>query len=175
MMVVLNIILLNLLWIACVLGASNGWLWPSIVSLCILLLITYIYAGINRKDFNAIVFSLIFGSLIDGFLQGSGLLIYASPFHQVSYLPPVWILILWIGFAASIKTGMQWFLYNPVIGTVIMTIGAPVSYYSASRLGAVSITSFEDAMLVIAVGWLIYFVCITQFFYPKGSRKDVMV
>jgi len=175
MMVVLNIILLNLLWFACVLGASNGLLWPSIVCLSLLLMFVVIYVGFNRKDMKVIVFSLLFGTLVDGYLQSSGLLIYASPFHQLSYIPPVWIMFLWIGFGASIKTGMQWFLANPMIGTVIMTVGAPVSYFSASRLGAVVFTDWLEVMSLIAIAWLIYFVCITQLFYPKGRHKDVMV
>ncbi len=174
MMVILNIVLLNLLWFACVLGASNGVLWPSVIGLFVLLMVTFIYEDINKKDFNVILFSLLFGGLLDGFLHASGLLVYASPFHQLSYLPPIWILFLWIGFAASIKIGMQWFLANPTIGVVIMTVGAPMSYYSASKLGAVEFVNMFEAMLVIGLGWMVYFVCITQVFYNRRGHKNAL-
>ena len=175
MMVILNIVLLNVLWFACVLGASNGLLWPAVACLFVLLMVTYIYEDINKKDFQVIVFSLLFGGIIDGFLHASGLLVYASPFHQLSYLPPVWILFLWIGFAASIKIGMKWFLDNPILGVLVMTIGSPLSYFSASKLGAVQFGNMPDAMIVIALGWMLYFICITQIFYTKGSNEDVLV
>ncbi|WP_099019309.1 DUF2878 family protein [Marinicella litoralis] len=174
MMVIISVILLNVLWFACVLGASNGLLWPSLASLVVLLVVVFANTGFYKKDLYVIGFSLFIGILIDGLLQGSGLLVYASPFHEYSLLPPIWIMILWVGFAASIKTGMQWFLRHPKLGVIVMTLGAPMSYYSASRLGAVEISSMLTALMAIALGWLIYFLCITQLFYPNGGRNDVL-
>ncbi len=172
-MVILNVILLNVLWLASVLGAANKLLWPAVLCLILLLAVTYIYEGLNKTDRTLIIFSLVFGTVLDGLLQASGLLIYASPFHPFSWLPPLWIMFLWIGFAASIKVGMRWLVVNPVVGTLIMSIGAPISYYSASKIGGVELVHPFHAMLAIALGWFIYFICVTQFFYDKQEQKNV--
>ncbi len=159
-MVWLNLILLNLLWFASVLGAANGLLWPAAWCLVLLLAALFIYQDMTTKDLKIIVFSLIFGALLDGFMYHSGWLTYASPYFAVMPLPPIWILFLWVGFAASITTGMRWMIEKPVLGACFMAVGAPLSYVSAAKLGAVVINQFPQTMLLIGSAWVIYFLLV---------------
>ena len=115
-MVLTNLMLLNVLWFCSVLGAANQVLWPATVALLALLLVTFIYEDIKRKDLAISLFSLIFGTVVDGYLMYSGLVVYASKWHTFAFIPPIWILMLWLGFGASVKTGMQWLLNRPSMG-----------------------------------------------------------
>lgn len=174
-MIWINLILLNLLWFASVLGAANQIIWPAAFCLILLLSIIFIYKKISADEIKVIGFSLLFGILLDGYLHTSGLVQYASSFVAWGMLPPVWILFLWIGFGASITVGMQWMLNKPLLGGIFMTIGAPLSYYSAAKLGAVSFSDLMLAMGVIAVAWLVYFIAILLLLNNREVAADAVV
>jgi hypothetical protein len=174
MMVIAQIILLNVLWFASVLGAANGLLMPSVVAAFILLAVIFIYQGFDQQDGKIIGISVLMGLLIDGFLSNSGWLVYANHGHQVSFLPPVWIMLLWLGFGATIRTGMSWMFNNPLLGSVFMLIGAPLSYYSASRLGGVELLQLWPVMITIGISWLIYFLILSLIVNQSEQRDDVL-
>ncbi len=173
-MVVVSIILLNLLWFASVLGAAHLMLWPAAVALLLLLLVTFVYVGFNKHDYKLMVISLIGGMLIDGVLMSQGLVVYQLKGHDWAFIPPLWILFLWLGFAVSIRTGMQWLLNNPVIGGLFMLIGAPMSYWSAAKLNAISIPNLWQAMTFIGVCWLLYFILIVLLNPRKESGTNAL-
>jgi len=174
MMVITQIILLNVLWFASVLGAANGWLMPAVVATTVLLSVIFIYQGFDQQDGKIIGISVLMGLLIDGFLSSTGWLVYAMHGHQVSFLPPLWIMLLWLGFGATIRTGMHWMFNNPVMGAVFMLIGAPLSYYSAFRLGGVELLQLWPVMITIGVSWLIYFLILTVIINQTEQRDDVL-
>ena len=174
MMVITQIILLNVLWFASVLGAANGLLMPAVVATSLLLAVIFIYQGFDSQDAKIIGISVLMGLLIDGFLSSSGWLVYAMHGHQVSFLPPVWIMLLWVGFGATIKTGMSWMFASPLLGSVFMLIGAPLSYYSASRLGGVELLQLWPVMITIGISWLVYFLILTLITNQTEQRDDVL-
>lgn len=171
----LNLILLNVLWFASVLGAANQIIWPSALCLMLLLSVLFIYQKTSVVDLKLIGFSLLFGSLLDGYLHTSGLVLYASGFVAWGLLPPIWILFLWIGFGASINVGMQWMINRPLLGALCITTGAPLSYYSASKLDAVAFDNTIMAMGVIAVAWLAYFMAVLMLLNTKEVVADAVV
>ena len=171
MMVIANIVLLNLLWFASVLGAANGLIWPAAMVLVLLLGFNFIYAGISQLDYKIIGFSVCAGLLIDGVMMHQGWVIYAYKQPDLGLIPPLWIMMLWVGFGASIRHGMQWLLSNPVVGGLIMLIGAPLSYVSAGKLGATVMPDLWQAMIFIGVSWLIYFMLIVHLTQNKEAAN----
>ncbi|WP_223787606.1 DUF2878 domain-containing protein [Marinicella meishanensis] len=166
--------LLNMLWFATILGVANGMLWPSAVMLLLLLTVLFIYQGISKLDLKIMAFSVLCGLLFDGFLAHQGTLTYPMTLHQFSFLPPMWILFLWVGFAATARVGLQWLLQNPLIGGTFMLIGAPLSYYSAAKLGAVVINDFWHAMTFVGLTWLLYFAVLVWFTQAKEARDNAV-
>lgn len=162
-MVLLNVLLLNALWLATILGVANGLLWPAAILLLILLSVLFVYQGFSRLDLKIMGFSVLCGLLFDGFLAHQGALTYQMTLHSWSYLPPLWIMFLWIGFAATVRVGLQWLLKNPIIGGLFMLLGAPLSYYSAARLGAVVINDLWQVMTFVGLTWLLYFTVLVWF------------
>jgi hypothetical protein len=177
MMMWINILLLNALWFATVVGATHKILWPAYLCLLVLLAVIHIYSGIDKQGWKVIALSLVFGIVIDGFLMSNGMILYNSHTQLIAWLPPLWILALWLGFGASVRVGMQWMLKSPIIGTIFMVVGAPLSYVSAAKLGAIEIPQLNQALAVIAVGWLLYFVCVIQICHSKnrGAEENALV
>jgi len=173
-MVILNVMLLNLLWLATILGVANGLLWPAATMLLVLMAVVFIYQGFSRLDLKIIGFSVICGLLFDGFLAHQGTLTYQLTSHSWSFLPPVWIMFLWVGFAATARIGLQWLLQNPIFGGLFMLIGAPLSYYSASRLGAVVINDLWHAMTFVGLTWLLYFSVLVWLTQNKEARDNAV-
>lgn len=173
-MIVLNVLLLNLLWFASVLGAANQMLWLPLLMLLLLMVVVFIYQGFIKQDIKIIAMSLFCGLLFDGFLAGQGIISYAAPLHDISYFPPVWILMLWVGFGATVRVGMQWLLKNSMIGGAFILIGAPLSYYSAAKLNAVVINDFWQAMTFISISWLMYFILLVQITQNKETRNNAV-
>ncbi len=148
--------LLNALWLAIVLGVAHNIPIPAIIIFFILLVVV-LREGITQEDVAALVAGLIIGFIVDGYLHRSGWVHYESWLAIPDWSPPYWILMLWIGFSLTLKVGMRWLFRSYLVGALFLLIGAPLSYYSASKLGAVSLQEPLAAMLVIAVSWWCYF------------------
>ncbi len=174
-MTVLNIILLNMLWLSCVLGAANGMLWPGFFVLIMLLAINVYKKSLNKIDLKIVLISVVAGLIIDGLLHSQGIVNYEHKVLNLAYLPPVWIMLLWVGFGATVRTGMRWLLNHPKTGAIIMLVGAPLSYVSAAKLGAAQIPVLWLAMTFIGLSWLLYFSSIVYFIQQKERRSDVVV
>ena len=174
MMVIANISLLNLLWLTSVIGAANDLIWPAAIMLVILLGFNYIYAGLKQLDYKIIAVSVIAGLLIDGVMMHQGWVIYAYNHPDLGLIPPLWIMMLWVGFGATIRIGMQWLLSNPLIGGLIMMIGAPLSYVSAGKLGAAVVPDLWQAMVFIGLCWLLYFMFIVYLTQEKEVENALV-
>ena len=170
-MMIVSIVLLNLLWFTSVLGAANGLIWPASIVLVILLGFNYLLVGMHRIDFKIISYSFIAGLIIDGILMNKGLVIYEHMAPGLGWMPPLWILMLWVGFGASVRLGMHWLLENPKLGGAVMLVGAPLSYISASKLGATTVPNLWQAMTFIGCSWLLYFMSVVYLLNKDGSKN----
>lgn len=159
-MMVANVVLLNLLWFASVIGAANDLLWPAVLVLFLMLGFNYFCQSMKTIDFKIIVLSILAGLVFDGFLMYQGWIVYTSKELGLGPVPPLWIMVLWVGFGSSIRTGMQWLLKHPKIGGLLMFVAAPLSYVSAAKLGAVSLIEIWQALLFIAISWCFYFTAV---------------
>ncbi|MEZ5470846.1 MAG: DUF2878 domain-containing protein [Marinicella sp.] len=170
-----SLLLLNVLWFASVMGAANQIIWPSAICLLALMMVLLIQQTLTKTDFKIIVLSLVLGWFIDGYLSYSGLIEYQEVLQTPEVMPPIWILFLWVGFGATITKGMQWMFNNHLLGALFIVIGAPLSYYSAERLGAVEINNYLTAMPFIAISWLIYFFILIQMTAYRKVSNDTVV
>ncbi len=171
MMVLVNVLLLNLLWFSCVLGAAHGSIWPAVIVLFLLLGFNYFCAGMKQLDYKIIALSVLAGLLIDGVMMNQSWVIYAYNQPDMGLVPPLWIMILWLGFGASVRIGMQWLLNHPFIGGMTMMIGAPLSYVSAGKLGAAEMPNLWQAIAFIGASWLLYFMLVVYLTQNKESKN----
>lgn len=165
---------LNVLWFACVLGAANNIMWPAVLILGALLLWAFTHEEAKSYTAILVVFSLVCGTLFDGFLVFTGWVEYQQVWQQFSHLPPIWILMLWAGFGALVVPAMQWLVERPRVGLPLMAIGAPLSYVSAAKLGAITIQDHPAALLFIAVTWLLYFAAVIYGYNRQETQKHAL-
>ena len=159
-----------MLWIACVLGAANQVIWPSITLVMLMLVIFSLPAFRVKTDLLFVLICLLLGFILDSTLAYFNFIDYSFDYGY-SLMAPLWILFLWIGFALTLNHSMAWIFKNIKMGYLLMALGAPLSYISADRLGAITISNMVLTSLFVSVSWMLVFK--TLLLVKKYQQKKV--
>lgn len=147
---VLNGVLFQMTWFACVLGGAAGtsiWGFAAVA----LLLGHSAFAGTLSRDMILASAAAAVGFLVETFWIRSGVLDYGG-----AMVAPVWIVLLWVAVGLSLNHCLSMFQSRPWLGGSLAGLGAPLSYLGGERLGAVSIAD-PLQLLWISVAWLALF------------------
>jgi hypothetical protein len=151
----LNIIALNVVWFAAVLGAASGLYWLGPVSLILSL---YLQFKGDLKNPLLLKFFMIVGLI--GFLADSAMILTgAISFECCALLPqnyPLWMLSLWVSFATALFSSLAWIRTKLTLGSILGCIGGVSAYYGGYKLGPISLaTDTQNALLIIGMIWAI--------------------
>ena len=153
----INAILFQLSWFVCVLGAAQG---SSLVGIAATLIAVAVLALMSEAPVDVgklAALGLGAGLVVETVFLGSGFVSYASP-GPVATLPPVWILAMWVGFAAITNELLSWLHGRWSLQILFGLVGAPLSYLAGSRLGAMTFHEPTFAgVLLIAILWAVAF------------------
>jgi hypothetical protein len=147
---IFNGVLFQLTWFACVLGgAADTAVWG--VAALVLLLGHSGFAGTMSRDLILASAAAAVGFVVETFWIQAGVLNYGG-----AMVAPVWIVMLWGAVGLSLNHCLSMFKPRPWLGGLLAGLGAPLSYLSGERLGAVGIG--DPLQLVwISVVWLLLF------------------
>lgn len=156
MNVVVNFLMFQAGWFACVLlGASTRpWLGPVVV---LLLLAAHLAASPDRSaEWRLMAWALLIGIVWENLLTLTGLTVYPTgqPFGRFA---PVWILAMWPLLAMTLNASMRWLRGRALLSVLFGAIGGPLAFLAGERLGAVVFADTALAMAVLAVGWALLF------------------
>lgn len=126
--VVFNAVLFQALWFAAIVG-QNDYLWLSV-----LLCATHALLSPDLKqDVRMAAAPFLLGVTMDYSLMHLGVFVF-----QPSGFP-LWLLCIWALFSVSLRYSFAWLANKPVIFAVLLgAVGGTLSYWSASKLGAVT-------------------------------------
>lgn len=129
--VILNIILYQLVWFGCVFF-QDKFLLPGVVLIVLHLLL----CKDKSQELAVVAYCASMGLVMDATLTLVGIFEFtATP----SFLPiPLWLILIWVGFAGTLRHGLRFFMERPLLALSAAAIGAPFIYHTASRFGAVS-------------------------------------
>ncbi len=156
-MKLINIVAFQLCWMACVWGAANGYWWLGPLSVA-----AFAAWELGRsiplfREAALVVWVILIGLVIDSAYIWFGLISYASPV-PVSWLAPVWILAMWIGFALTMNQSLAWLHGRPVLAALLGAIGGPLAYWAAIDVwGAAQLQA--NAWLVYGIVGAVWAVC----------------
>ncbi|MFN0123715.1 MAG: DUF2878 domain-containing protein [Blastocatellia bacterium] len=150
----LNFIILQIGWYACVVGAARGYAWAGP-------LYTAVFAAIHlwmtrdpAGEARLLVAVGALGAAIDGALKGTGLLTYASDAFAGLPIGPPWIIALWVLLACSLNSSFAWLRGRPLLACLLGAIFGPLSFLAGARLGAVVFHQTQTVtMCVLALVW----------------------
>jgi hypothetical protein len=150
--VIINFILFQITWFACVIGGAERLPWLGILFALVTLTWHFYIATDKLVELKLVTCVIVIGGLFDQFLLSSHLVSYQS--HGWSNnLVPVWILGLWIGFTTTLNVSFRWMHRKWLVSAIFGLIGGPLAYIGAAKLGAVTLNSIPQTYIALAIGW----------------------
>lgn len=148
----LNAIGYQVIWSIGVFSAARGTPAWGIAAALMFVLVQWSLSAYRRNDGLLLVVAVAMGVGIDGALNGSGWLHYASA--QPALLAPAWVLAIWSAFALTINHSLQFLQGRPALAILLGAIGGPLAYTGAARLGAVTWSAPTTQLTIaLAVAW----------------------
>ncbi len=148
----INIVSFYLGWFACLLGAIHNMPWLGALVMAALLTLHLFLTENRAQELRFILVTGLFGTGLDSLLMLSGLYIFTN--HTLSWLCPVWIPALWMGFASTLNHSMRWLHGRYGLACLFGATGGPLSYYAGVSLGALTfVPSTGTTLIVLAAVW----------------------
>lgn len=148
-----NFIGFQLCWFACVLGAARGYAWLG--PLAVLLWSAWCVRVAPRpaREASALVAVGALGALVGAVELGLGWLEFLGR-AAAPGLAPAWILALWVAFATTFESSLQWVTRRSWLLVAFALFGAPLSYLGGERLGALTVLAPRTVSLAgVGVLW----------------------
>lgn len=163
-----NLVLFQLLWLACVwVTGGLGYEWVAVAAMVPLVLLACM-GPTRTTDLLVALMAASAGLLLDNVWVSIGLLKFTG-----YTLAPFWIGFLWFGMGLTLNHSMRWFRDKRWLGPAIVGVFGPVTYFSGERLGAVEV---EKSMLLglIAVSWFLLFIVLSRFSHWMLDRTQAV-
>lgn len=157
--VIINFVLFQVAWFACVLGAAKQMPWLGVMVTFVVVAWHLKQAQQAKPEIILLLIALIIGAVFDQLMHSTRLISYQA--HGWSNeLVPAWILALWAGFVTALNVSLRWMRNKQLRGKLIIAIlfgaiGGPLAYMAAEKLGAVILNSVPTTYIALGVGWAI--------------------
>lgn len=159
---VVNFIGFQLYWWSCILLQNN-----AIVVCSLLLLLHLLCHRQPQQEFISIALLGLAGFAVDFILTLFDCFAFA---HYPEYVPPVWLLLLWIGFATNVTTLSSRLKSNWWLMSIAGALLAPLSYLAAAKLNAVTLPyGYLQTWLILVPIW---FLLLPSLFYSQYKLED---
>lgn len=152
MAVLLNYLLFQIGWLACVLGAARG---RAMVGIAVALLVIGWGALQAVHPARYLLFLLtvgLIGLAWDSTLVAARLLRYPGATAE-ERLAPTWIFVLWLLFATTLDSSLAWLQPHVLLALLLGAVGGPLAFMGAARMGAVQLLRPRAAIATLACGW----------------------
>lgn len=149
-----NFVWFQVLWFFCVLGTNLPALWFG----AIFMTLGYVWVmrdELNKQKILAVAITVALGIGLDNLWLQLGFLSYLGPqSYLVAGFPPFWIVLLWFGLALAFQYSLRWLQGRAALAAIFSFIACPISYYSAERLGALTVNATPTVFFAsVALSW----------------------
>ncbi len=148
------LVLSQLGWFACVLGAAQGRLALGLPLAGACLAAMLWVSSAPARDAVLVVLAVAVGGVWDTWLGAAGIVVYASP-GPVAGVAPAWILMLWALLGALLREPLAWLHRRTLLAVLLGGVGGALSYLGAVRLGAGLLPEVTRALYTLALGWAV--------------------
>lgn len=149
----LNFIMFQAGWFACVLGAASGRPWLG-AGLGAALALTHLAMSRTPRD-EALLLAgaLALGVVVDTAHVRMGTLVFTGGMVLPGFAP-IWILVMWVQFASTLHYSLAWLGRRYVLGACLGAVAGAGAYWAGVGFGAAAFGPDPDqALLRIAVSW----------------------
>lgn len=156
---VVNFVLFQVGWFACVLSAARQMPWLGVFVVLAIVAWHLSQAKRAKPEVFLLLAVLFIGGIYDQTMIQNGLLTYQSPgwdnLYSGSNLVPIWILALWAEFVTILNVSLRWMHGKWIVAILFGAIGGPLAYLGAAKLGAVTINAVPLSYIALSLGWAV--------------------
>lgn len=152
--IIINFILFQIGWFACVIGAAKQMPWIGVVVVLAIVAWHLMHAQQRKREVSLLLIVLVIGGIFDQIMLNHQLISYQSHGWS-SGLVPVWILALWAEFSTILNVSLRWMRGRWLIAVLLGAIGGPLAYMGAAKLGAVTLNMMPASYIALSIGWAI--------------------
>ena len=167
MAVAVNVILFQIGWFACVLGAANGAPWAGAVAAAALVAYHLARAPLPGRESVLILAAVAIGFAFETALARSGWVRFDAGVLDAG-TAPYWMVALWAMFATTLNVSMRPLRSRPALAALLGAIAGPAAYYGGARLEALELVATGAALAAIGIGWAI----VTPMLLAMARRLD---
>lgn len=152
MKLLINIVVYQLCWVACILGAANA---MPLLGLAFVAgaVAWHLYSAQNpRPEITLLAISALVGFAWDSLLVAAGWLVYPSG-TLLQGTAPYWIVAIWVVFGTTFNVSLRWFRKHLVMAAMLGGIGGPLAFLAGERMGGVAFTGYPVPVTALALGW----------------------
>lgn len=132
----LNFLLYQIGWFACVWGATSS--HPSL-AIAVAVGLVAVHMGLTTQPISQsklLMASFAIGLTVDTTLLAIGVCQFPTDSFVV-WLPPVWMSILWIQFATTLRYSLLWISGRYGLAALLGLVCAPLAFLAGERMGAI--------------------------------------
>ena len=167
---VVNFILFQIGWFACVIGAAKQMPWLGVATVLAIVIWHLTQAKQAKKELQLLIIALVIGGTFDQIMLNHQLITYQAHGWS-SMLVPVWILALWAEFVTVLNVSLRWMKGRWLVAVLFGAIGGPLAYMGAEKLGAVTLNHLPISYVALSVGWA----CLTPLLLKLSQKFDGFV
>lgn len=154
MPLIANIVLFQLGWFACVLGAANGMAWAGSMAALVIAALHLAYAQRPMLEGQLVLMAVALGFIWDSAVAATGLLTFTGG-GLLNLFAPHWMAALWLVFATTLNVSLRWLRGRDLLATLLGLVGGPLAYYAGAQLGALSFPNLAAGLAAQAIGWAV--------------------
>jgi len=157
---ILNILLYQAGWLACVLAAAHG---SPVLGVLVAAALLALHLALSPAPQRDVLLAAIFvgvGLLVDSSLALSGWLVFQSP-GPVAALTPPWLLAIWGLFAITLHASLGWLQGRYLLAALLGAPAGALAYWAGNRLGAIEFPlGLVETLAVLALVWAAVVPCL---------------
>jgi len=147
-----NFLLFQAGWFVCV-------LYPGLAAtgLAVLILATHLMLVSRRPgaEVRFIAVGILLGSLLDSLWFRTGILGLEGT--EAPGFAPIWLIAIWALFMTTLCHSLSWVAQRAWLPFVLAPFAGSLAYWSASKLGAVTLPNQTVSLAALGAGWFVLF------------------
>ena len=147
-----NFVLFQLGWFACILGAAHGYVSLAVL-FCLAVAVFHLWQSSEPMQEGMLLLKILaLGICADTLLLQTGSLVFESK-GLLPSLSPIWMWSLWVILGCTLNESMSWLRGRYVLAAVLGAITGPLSYLAGVKLGAATWGNETQALVLLGIIW----------------------
>ena len=134
------------------LGASSGMPYIGPVAMFVFIALHLMITKFKTNEILFIISTGMIGMFVDSAFHISGIIFYKSSISNT--IAPLWIIAMWLGFAATVNHSMSWLDKKYIYGLALGLVFGPLSYVTGEKFGAITFAENRfTSLTILAFAW----------------------